>query len=328
MRQRRWQAGREQLAWYALWFVVAGLFVLARVARAAPSLGIRALPTPSGPVASPEQLSQARAEWSRSAHSETYDGGLGANTTCARCKSPENWDPGALAASRAVDCASCKRIPGAPRPALEGGAPVEQSDWHGLRCEVCHVPAGNSYYIGVAYWNQSTGSYEAVAGADELCARCHEGQHGFEVMAEQRASPAHQGWACTRCHGAHGEPARCAGCHDPTLGIGAEVHGQHLQVNCTACHDAASLGLWHDQQAGSRHQGQVVPVRFAHTLTSWPSHNLQLGVDCRRCHHPRSSGSPAVAAELACEACHAGGAVLIWCPALSRDPEVPVAASP
>ncbi len=285
------------------------------------NLDASSTPTPTPHVATAAELQAAQAEWSLSRHANTFDNGQGANTTCARCKSPANWDPHAPAAEQALNCSSCKRIPGAPRPELEGGVPVAQSDWHNIPCQTCHQPVGDSYSTAISFYNYETHTYEPVANVTELCAKCHEGQHGFEVIEEQAASPAHQGWECTKCHGAHGAPAQCTDCHDPTTGSGAADHARHPEVNCTACHDAGGLSIWLDTGSKAKHLGTYIPVRFAHTLTSWPSHDLQKQVDCRRCHHPPNPSTAALAAKVPCDNpnCHPSGASLNWCPAFDRN---------
>jgi hypothetical protein len=306
--------------------LIIGLFLVAEQiaasSRYAPPRQAQATPAASD-VATAEELAQARAEWSRSEHASTYDEGMGANTTCARCKSPRNWDPTQeLAAEEALNCSSCKRVPGAPRPELSSGVPVPKSEWQQISCDICHIPIGDSFSKEIVFWNQATGQYEEVPDVMSLCARCHEGRHGFEVIEEQETSPAHNGWECTRCHGAHGDPVACVDCHDIAEGETVETHKSHETVNCTACHDAGQLSIWYDDDPSSNHYGETVPVRFAHALTSWPSHNLQLQVTCERCHHPRNQWQGAIADQVACQICHEEGAVLFWCiPAfMRRDP--------
>src|SRR5690606_18642612 len=87
-----------------------------------------ATPSPDD-IATPLEIAAAVALWEQSGHAETFDGGMGADTTCAKCKSPFNWDPQALAAEAALDCAACKRVPGEDRPLLEGGEPVPEDEW-------------------------------------------------------------------------------------------------------------------------------------------------------------------------------------------------------
>ncbi len=301
--------------------------------------GAPPVPVPGGHIATDAELQTAQAQWAVSRHASTYDNGLGANTTCASCKSPRNWDPNNTAVEASHDCASCKREPGMPRPDLPGGVAVPKGDWKSITCDVCHQPVGDSYNTAIAYWNQATGAYEPIGSSTELCGKCHEGLHGFEAIFEQASSQAHKGWDCTRCHGSHGQSVKCTDCHDATTGKGAPTHANHPRVDCTACHDAGGLGIWQDPYPESRRYGLYYPVRFGHALRSWPSHNLQTAVDCRRCHHPQgdpmpklpSSGQaeapipvvqPALASRVGCAepGCHADGASFEWCPAFPRDP--------
>lgn len=278
--------------------------------------------TPTPHPATADEYAAALAEWFDSAHADTFDDGQGANTTCARCKSPLNWDPDAPSAELALDCASCKRVPGEPRPSLEGGIPVEEESWRNIGCEICHEPAGETFMTSVAFWNNATKSYEVVESAQELCAHCHEGRHGFEVIEEQTESPVHNGWECTRCHGPHGSPATCEECHDLAAGEAYQDHLKHQQVNCTSCHDAGQLTISLDADPASNFYQTFVPIRYAHTLTSWPSHDLQREVNCTRCHHRPSVHFLAVAKNTSCDTsgCHEDGAVLHWCPIFKRDP--------
>jgi len=303
--------------------LMAGLFaVTAQVSSATSFYNPDTPPTPAGEVASPAELQAAREEWLQSAHDETYDQGMGADTTCARCKSPMNWDPSQeLAALEARDCGSCKRIPGATRPALQSGVAVPEADWQDISCSICHIPAGDSFYKSVAYWNQQLGEYEPVENTTELCAKCHEGQHGFEVIAEQEGTLAHRNMTCTECHGAHGLTSRCTDCHDPTQGPGAPEHARHPSVNCTGCHDRSGLTIWQEPDIASKHYEQYITRRFAHTLTSWPSHNLSKDVFCQRCHHPTGSQNTIVVPYVSCDQCHQHqeGAVWMWCTYFQRN---------
>ncbi len=316
---------REIWVYVTVLVIITFLFALSVHAFAAPYIPAPLLTaTPSGHVANEAEIIAAQAEWAQSGHSDTYDNGMGANTTCARCKSPTNWDPTQdIAQQEALDCYACKRIAGAPRPELSSGTPIDENDWQDIRCEVCHIPAGDSYYTGVAFWNQATGEYQEVNSVMELCAHCHEGQHGFEVIEEQRTSPAHTNMECTECHGAHGTPSSCQDCHDPTIGVGAADHARHPNVNCTACHDAGGLSVWYEADPASPHYGEYITRRFAHALTSWPSHNLQLETRCERCHHPLGEYGEyqvIVASKVSCSACHPNGAVMFWCTYFSRNP--------
>jgi hypothetical protein len=280
-------------------------------------------PTPTGHIATEDELALAHAEWSQSAHSDTYDDGMGANTTCARCKSPMNWDPTQeLAQLEATDCGSCKRIPGAPRPELRSGIVVEEKNWHDITCDVCHIPAGDSYFTDVAFWNQALEQYEAVDNVMELCAHCHEGRHGFEVIEEQLASSVHTSMDCTECHSAHGGHSLCEDCHNPAVGQGAFEHLRHPNVHCSGCHDDGGLSIWYESDPQSSYYGEYITRRFAHTLTSWPSHDLAREVYCQRCHHPLENRSTSIVPYVRCDKCHehSSGAVFDWCIFFERDP--------
>jgi len=270
-------------------------------------------------AATESELQEAYTSWSLSKHAETYDEGLGANTNCARCKSPTNWDPHNTVVDAALDCYSCKRIPGEPRPELAGSETVSQTDWMNIGCSICHEPIGDSYDIKPSFWNQELQEYEPVEYVNELCAKCHEGLHGFEVIHEQEVSPAHQGWQCTKCHGPHGEPANCTDCHDPENSDGAAEHARHPTVNCTACHDAGKLAIYVDTNPASRYFDITIPYKFAHTITSWPSHNITRDVVCVRCHHPGGVEQGVIAQGVSCLACHSEGAVFFWCEQFPRD---------
>jgi hypothetical protein len=305
---------------------VLSLFSLTTQVSAAPPRQSPTTPTPSsGRLATVAEIAKAKLDWTQSGHANTFDNGAGANTTCARCKSPMNWDARAPAAQNALDCGACKRVPGAPRPDLEGGVPVATTAWKNIGCEVCHQPVGNSYSTALSFWNNDTQKYQPVRNANELCAHCHEGQHGFEVMTEQEHSPAHKGWSCTQCHGSHNKAVACTDCHDPKKGRGAAEHAKHPLVNCTACHDAGGLSVALETEAPSRiaarHLNTYITLRFAHTLTSWPSHNLQLEVDCKRCHHPQGTLRNIVAVQIGCDVCHEEGASLFWCTNFPRNPD-------
>ena len=278
-------------------------------------------PQPKGPVATVEQLEKAREEWSLTKHADTYDNGLGANTTCARCKSPLDWDPSQdLAQQQALDCVACKRIPGAPRPELEAGVPVSESEWKDISCEICHEPVGDSYRTSISYWNQEIGEYEPVDGVMDLCAKCHEGRHGFHVVEEQAESQAHHGWDCTICHGAHSSRSECTDCHIPNACLVLGYGDFFPAIRCTGCHDDGGLTIWQDTEANSAHEGTFITRRFAHNLTSWPSHNLSSDIDCTQCHHPIGNRMVSIVPSVSCEACHEDGAVLFWCEYFPRDP--------
>ncbi len=312
---------RELWANIVILLVICGLVGFAMYASAAaPAQTPREAASPAGHIATEDELRLAYEEWELSGHAQTFDNGLGANTTCAKCKSPKNWDPNQeLAQFEAQNCEACKRIPGAPRPDLESGIPVSEAEWLHIGCDICHIPAGDSFYTGIAFWNQATNQYEKVDSVMDLCTHCHEGRHGFEVIDEQKGSPVHTNWECTACHGPHGAESACEDCHNISEGYAVEEHNRHSNVNCTACHDAGGLSIWLDADPNSDHFGEYIGRRYAHTLTSWPSHDLQLAVRCQRCHHQTGIYEAIVSQDVSCGACHREGGVFFWCDYFPRN---------
>lgn len=193
-----------------------------------------------------------------------------------------------------------------------------------VQCEDCHLLKNGLVLETVSRRNQQTGQHEAVSDLDVLCSQCHEG-----VSAEH----AHIGFLCVDCHDPHKVGAACtdSGCHSniptvfyeiPATPVGGHpangssfcggnnchsvatavaqsagfIHGPaHASVTCEACHDASQLqvgpfadnGNWVTMQEDG-FNGEVV-------RTPTFSHDIQLEVDCARCHFEDSSwGLPLV----------------------------------
>lgn len=193
-----------------------------------------------------------------------------------------------------------------------------------VNCEDCHLTK-NGVVVEEAYWrNQQTGQYEAVSEIDALCKQCHE-----VISAEH----AHKSFMCVDCHDPHRVTVSCtdSGCHSniptvfyevPATPVGGHpssgssfcggnnchsvatavaqnagsIHGPaHAPVTCEACHDAGQLPVelsadndnWVTMQEGELNGETAKTPIF--------SHNLQLEVDCARCHFEGNSwGLPLV----------------------------------
>jgi hypothetical protein len=91
-----------------LLFVFGALSSVNIVSATRPPAAPTPQPTLIPHVATADELQAAQAQWARSRHANTYDNGQGANTTCASCKSPRNWDPrsGCCSSGRACVCMS------------------------------------------------------------------------------------------------------------------------------------------------------------------------------------------------------------------------------
>ncbi len=206
-----------------------------QTARPSPTPSVKKTPH----VATADELRVAQAQLERTRHANTYDNGLGANSTCALCKAPRNYDLNPAAMESAEDCAACKRQPGQPRPNRDPSIPVARQDWKSIGRDVCHQPVGSSYSTAISYWNPTLGQYE---------------------------------------------------------------------VDCTACHDVGHLAVWKDPNPSSRYYGRWMPQPMAHDLRSWPSHNLEVGVDCTRCHYPPDPlGTALFSVECTNAMCHPPG---------------------
>lgn len=181
-----------------------------------------------------------------------------------------------------------------------------------VNCNDCHLTE-NGVVLEAVYWrNQQTGQYEAVSGGSSVCGQCHS------ISAEH----AHKLFDCVDCHDPHKVEASCtdSGCHSniqtvfyeiPATPVGGHpasgssfcggnnchsvatavaqsagsIHGPaHASVTCEACHDASQLqvgpfadnGNWVTLQLGEFNGESVKTPSF--------SHDIQLEVDCARCH--------------------------------------------
>ena len=182
-----------------------------------------------------------------------------------------------------------------------------------VHCDDCH-PTENGVVLEDVFWrNQQTGQYEAVSGANSLCSQCHEGIF---------AGSAHMRFMCTDCHDPHRINASCtdSNCHSnvptvfyeipatPTGGhpnVGSSfcsgtnchsvatavaetvdsIHGPaHTLVTCGACHDASQLQVGPSPDDGKWLIWQENEFNGEVINTPYLSHDIQIEVDCARCH--------------------------------------------
>lgn len=138
---------------------------------------------PSAPVpvvpALVKDVAAVTKAWENSAHNNKYDLGRGPNTFCARCHSPQNWDPAAkpgptkMGAVTLPSCVSCK-FPADKEVRISTTAPlIAAADWKVISCTVCHkVEAGGTDPRPVI-WNNTNKSYDSVSDNTALCEKCH-----------------------------------------------------------------------------------------------------------------------------------------------------------
>ncbi|MBL8062466.1 MAG: hypothetical protein JNK32_05565 [Anaerolineales bacterium] len=181
-----------------------------------------------------------------------------------------------------------------------------------VNCSDCH-PIKNGVVLEEVSWrNQQTGQYEAVSESNSLCRQCH---------ADISAGHAHMTFTCTDCHNPHKVEVSCtnSGCHSdiptiffelpatPTGGHPASgsfcgggnchsvatavaetagsTHGpEHALVTCEACHDASQFQVGPSLDDGKWRLWQEIESNGTIFTEIRHSHDIQLDVDCARCH--------------------------------------------
>lgn len=164
---------------------------------------------------------------------------------------------------------------------------------------------------------------EELKASNEVCTACHIGYYqgdksvpalGLEGIGIRR-HPQVQELALSAARGVHETQQTCANCHTDLHEMvfkntehGARIGGTtectnchsnkamtgetHKTVTCIACHDA-ELGVHLDN-------GMIYPAALKHNLEeSWPSHNLTVEVQCKKCHVPGNEvGAPDTVTEV------------------------------
>lgn len=223
--------------------------------------------------------------WSSSNHANSFVmGDDGTNIKCARCHAPIQWVP--TMDDIPESCLTCKFEIEPPPPV------VSEAEWEHVPCQVCHKVKKDEVkpeymWLEIAQIEE----YAEVASTTELCMKCHE---AVDLPAHEEIlfTDVHQDLTCTECHDAHSTTSGCStpGCHEDALSPAEPIPGHddnHALVSCVACHDAAGLEVGPDDEQGT---WTTFPVAGgADPLTPIVSHQLQLGVECDRCHY---AGNP------------------------------------
>lgn len=184
------------------------------------------------------------AAWEKSGHAHTYGLEKGPNTYCAKCHSPQNWDPAASIDSP-PNCVSCKFSNEPEMRIAVDNPPVDEADWKNIGCAVCHRVDNGVAEAEVSWLDVRTGYYETVATATELCEKCHLDNDTLSHKVDYSDSP-HEDFTCTQCHDAHSTAASCTagGCHTDFSDKEPKVIAEHLdQVNtnqCKTCHKSVA----------------------------------------------------------------------------------------
>lgn len=182
-----------------------------------------------------------------------------------------------------------------------------------VNCDDCHRTENGVVLEEVSWRNQQTGQYEAVSESNSLCSQCH---------TDISAGHAHMTFTCIDCHDPHKVEVSCtdSGCHadvptvffelpaTPTGGhpdsgssfcggtnchsvatavaqTTGTIHGpEHAHVTCEACHDASQLQVGPSPEDGNWVLWRDVEANGITFAEARRSHDIQLDVDCARCH--------------------------------------------
>lgn len=222
-------------------------------------------------------------KWLAGPHADTFVvDAEGTNDICTRCHAPDNFIP-----SMDDIPPSCYAAPGCHFEVEEMPPFITEEQWLSVQCRTCHeidkdgVVQPEYAWLAVAAIDE----YETVESTTELCLNCHKEFDQPEHISIT-VGGVHDGYSCTDCHDAHDTFTSCsdAGCHEtPQDPTGHDL--LHPNVNCIACHDASELAVapseQHDEawftfiSTSDGNEGSTFP---------YTSHNIQLEVECERCH--------------------------------------------
>jgi len=252
----------------------------------------------------PPDQAPIQADWESGPHS-TYDLGHGPNDWCARCHSPQNWNPEATVGTP-PNCVSCK-FPGQDMTVGDGNVLIPEEEWKAVPCETCHIMedgiAGES-----AWLNPIKMEYESVATTTELCEKCHVTTTGnaFGSGVDHKITlggSAHLNYGgflgdeapptyCVDCHDPHTtEPLGCVDCHQEDIEQPEHAFGAFDKmrdtVTCMACHDAsgADVGPSPAEDSDLWVTTMTEIGRSGPTTSAIISHSIVHEVSCDRCHY-------------------------------------------
>lgn len=237
-------------------------------------------------------------------HGDTWGEGKGPNTWCARCHSPQNWDPAAFVGPP-PSCMTCKFPTDDEMRHAEGNPFVPEEEWVGIQCDTCHRTEEGVVLEGNAWLNPVTMEYQDVNTPTELCEKCHVTTTGnaFGSGVEHKITlggSAHLNYGgflgetppptyCSDCHDPHtGEPKNCEDCH--TIAEADHAKGKYgvmKIVSCMACHDADGydVGPHPDEEMGGIWVPQeTTQGRGGPSTDAVISHSIVYEVSCDRCH--------------------------------------------
>jgi len=268
-------------------------------------LALEPTAVPPEPTEEPADQTAFHVAWESGPHS-TYDPGHGPNDWCARCHSPQNWNPEATI-GRPPNCVSCKFPTSEEFTVGDGNVLIPEEEWKAIPCETCHVMDDNGYAGEMAWLNPIKMEYESVATTTELCEKCHVTTTGnsFGSGVDHRIDfngSAHLNYGgflgeeapptyCTDCHDPHTtEPLQCVDCHAEDIEKPEHAFGAYASmkdtVTCMACHDASGAEVGPDpaDENGIWTTLLTEMGRSGPTTEAIVSHSIVYEVSCDRCH--------------------------------------------
>ncbi|MBW6518972.1 MAG: hypothetical protein K0A89_10790, partial [ANME-2 cluster archaeon] len=268
------------------------------------------------------KVEDAAESWFDSAHANSRSGASDSKQSCAKCKSPLNYDATILS-----------------------NTTIAEEDWKGIQCRVCHnlhdrrfpnntgdrnVPGPLAFYNATAssYVNYSV--YDQVTDATELCEKCHQpgSSHDTKFAGSHKDT---FGFTCITCHMSESSDelhtfevinstsavTGCEVCHEPADHTFSSSAAHTGKVDCLGCHDQTytqpnatgyavtadgNYGVWNDS-------GNITTWHLSHgSEATFKPHNIDRDVNCAKCHGAKSAITDleiASAGVFDCADCHA-----------------------
>ncbi len=248
--------------------------------------------TGSDPETGGDPVALAQQNWQNGAHSTTFVvDSEGNNNSCARCHAPKEW----MASLDDIpeSCSACKFELEPPPPF------IEESAWQHVSCVMCHQVDKKGNVEPEVSWLEipPLDDYVSVETHSELCLKCHDTE-GIGEHSQVIVGSGHEDMECTECHSPHSTTATCltGDCHADVLSDTDQIPGHdedHKDVSCAACHDSAGwdvgphpeTGVWVTFGPWTQEAKVGGEVTIINTGTvPFSSHDLDLEVNCDRCH--------------------------------------------
>jgi hypothetical protein len=158
-------------------------------------------------------------------------------------------------------------------------------------CRLCHPQISAGSRPEVAWLvDVEQAQYAPVDAIDKPCKHCHvaSGVNGHLFI---HLDGVHADFLCTDCHDSHTTVASCsdAGCHQPFRAEceAIQTHDKpHAAASCSACHASGDVEIGWDEERQAWHSFYAMEVEGMIELEGQTSHDLELEVDCERCHTP------------------------------------------